>query len=209
MRVLKKYTAFKGRVGRAEFWTFSLINYGIAFLLYFLGSVFQDETGKLGFFYIAFIVFMLVTILPGIAVAVRRLHDTGKSGWWHFIVFIPLVGWLLLLVYLFADSEPGYNQYGPNPKDQDFEKKERKAVPGQESRLTMWVKDENPDKMYLIGLLLRIRAEHPETMSDEIKDMLDNKIPYDFFTQLEEMWPREELTSILFSSENKVILDLY
>jgi uncharacterized membrane protein YhaH (DUF805 family) len=61
-------------------------------------------------------IYSLAVVLPALAVGVRRLHDIGKSGWWLFISLIPLVGSLWLLVYAVTDSQPGDNQYGPNPK---------------------------------------------------------------------------------------------
>jgi uncharacterized membrane protein YhaH (DUF805 family) len=61
--------------------------------------------------------YALAIILPALAVAVRRLHDIGKSGWWLFITFVPLVGSIWYLVLLATDSQPGENEYGPNPKE--------------------------------------------------------------------------------------------
>ena len=63
-----------------------------------------------------FVLFILAFFIPSIDVLVRRLHDTGKSGWFYFIAFIPIVGAIILLVFLGKDSQPGTNQYGPNPK---------------------------------------------------------------------------------------------
>ena len=62
------------------------------------------------------LLYSLVVFIPGLAVAVRRLHDVGKSGWFFLIVLIPLVGAIWLLVLFFTDSQPGMNKYGPNPK---------------------------------------------------------------------------------------------
>lgn len=70
----------------------------------------QSGQGILGTLY------MLAVLLPGIAVGVRRLHDTGRSGWWLLISLVPLIGAIILLVFLVQDSQPGENQYGPNPK---------------------------------------------------------------------------------------------
>ena len=61
----------------------------------------------------------LVHFIPSLAVTVRRLHDTGKSGWWLLIAFIPFIGAIVLLVFLVQDSHPGTNEWGPNPKDPD------------------------------------------------------------------------------------------
>ncbi|MCR5843304.1 MAG: DUF805 domain-containing protein, partial [Oscillospiraceae bacterium] len=60
--------------------------------------------------------FSLATLIPSIAVTVRRLHDIGKSGWFYFLILIPVVGSIILLVWECKDSEPGTNVYGPNPK---------------------------------------------------------------------------------------------
>lgn len=62
-------------------------------------------------------IYLLAIILPSLAVAVRRLHDIGKSGWMILISLIPLIGGIWLLVLLVTDSNPGDNQYGPNPKE--------------------------------------------------------------------------------------------
>jgi len=59
---------------------------------------------------------MLAVLIPGLAVAIRRLHDTNRSGWWFLIVLVPLIGAIVLLVFLLQDSQPSENQYGPNPK---------------------------------------------------------------------------------------------
>lgn len=63
-------------------------------------------------------IFALATLLPSLAVTVRRLHDIGRTGWWILISLIPLIGTIVLLVFTCTDSEPGDNQYGPNPKQQ-------------------------------------------------------------------------------------------
>lgn len=62
--------------------------------------------------------YLLAILIPSIAVGVRRLHDIGKSGWFMFIVLIPIVGGIWLLVLYCTDSEPGENEYGPNPKEE-------------------------------------------------------------------------------------------
>lgn len=66
--------------------------------------------------------YYLAVLIPSIAVSVRRLHDTDRSGWWWFIALIPLIGWIVLLLYMVEDSNPGQNQYGANPKEATTEK---------------------------------------------------------------------------------------
>ena|SRR6266498_3581511 len=62
--------------------------------------------------------YSLAVVVPGLAVTIRRLHDTNHSGWWVLINLVPLVGWIWLLIFLVTDSDPGENRYGPNPKVQ-------------------------------------------------------------------------------------------
>lgn len=116
LKVLKQYTDFSGRARRKEYWMFILFNMIFAFCAAIidniLGLKFNQDT-PYGFLYL---VYGLFTFLPGLAVLVRRLHDVGKSGWWYFIVFIPILGAIWLLVLLATDSNPGNNEYGANPK---------------------------------------------------------------------------------------------
>ncbi len=71
----------------------------------------ESGVGVLGFIY------LLAVLLPGIAVSIRRLHDTDRSGWWLLIGLIPFVGAIVVFVFTVLDSTPGENQYGPNPKE--------------------------------------------------------------------------------------------
>ncbi len=109
--VLKKYAVFEGRARRTEYWMFALFNFIIYVVLLTLSLITHS---------IAFIVLMYVygfaVLIPGLAVMVRRLHDTNRSGWWIFISFVPLVGGIIMLVFSLMDSYPGTNQWGPNPK---------------------------------------------------------------------------------------------
>ncbi len=106
---LKNYVGFSGRARRREFWMFVLFNF-IATLL--TGMI----DGVLGTGGLVNAIYSLAVLLPGFAVFMRRMHDTGRSGWWWLIGIIPFVGFIVLLVFLCQDSQPGENQYGPNPK---------------------------------------------------------------------------------------------
>jgi len=115
LMVWKKYAQFSGRSRRNEFWMFTLINILIYVLLYGAGLALVDSgIGKALLGLCA--IYGLAILIPSLAVTVRRLHDTGRSGWWWFICLVPLVGGLILLIFCVLDSEPGTNQYGPNPK---------------------------------------------------------------------------------------------
>jgi len=107
--VLKKYATFSGRARRKEYWMFFLFNVIIAFVLGLIDA-FAGTNGVLGGLY------TLAVLIPGIAVFVRRLHDTDHSAWWFLIAFIPIVGAIVLLVFMVKDSQPGKNRYGPSPK---------------------------------------------------------------------------------------------
>ncbi|MEV6018277.1 MULTISPECIES: DUF805 domain-containing protein [unclassified Streptomyces] len=107
--VLKKYATFSGRARRQEYWMFTLINSLIYVALAAIGI------GVLNTVAIA-AVYELATLIPSLAVSVRRLHDTGRSGAWLFFAFVPLVGAITLLVFLATDSKPEPSEYGPNPK---------------------------------------------------------------------------------------------
>jgi uncharacterized membrane protein YhaH (DUF805 family) len=119
MEVVKKYAVFSGRARRAEYWWFFLINFVIGIVLSILSSIVMANSNSNSSFNVFSCIsglYGLALLLPGLGVVIRRLHDTGKSGWWIFISLIPLVGEIWLLVILATDSQPGDNQYGPNPK---------------------------------------------------------------------------------------------
>jgi len=113
LEVLKKYAVFEGRARRKEYWTFFLVNVAIAFVTGFIGGI----LGIAGLVNFVVVVCSLAILVPSIAVGIRRLHDTGRSGWWLLIGFIPLIGTIVLIVFMIADSVPGENEYGPNPKE--------------------------------------------------------------------------------------------
>ena len=116
LEVLKKYAVFSGRARRKEYWFFVLFNIIISIVLAVIDGVtgsFSPEAGMglLGGIY------TLAVLIPGIAVSVRLLHDTERSGWWLLIALVPLIGAIVLLVFMVQDSKPGQNQYGANPKE--------------------------------------------------------------------------------------------
>ena len=114
---MKKYADFTGRARRAEYWWFLLINLGVIFGIVVLAIILSGSNDSLaGLGGILYVVYVLGIIVPSFAVTVRRLHDTGKSGWMLLIGLIPLVGPIILLVLYFTDGDRGANQYGPSPK---------------------------------------------------------------------------------------------
>ena len=109
LATLKKYADFSGRARRTEYWMFFLFNFIIGIVL----SVVDYVLGTAG---IVGALFALAILIPSIAVGVRRLHDTDRSGWWMLIAFVPLIGAIVLIVFFVLDSTPGENRFGPNPK---------------------------------------------------------------------------------------------
>ncbi|MFK3771554.1 DUF805 domain-containing protein [Pseudomonas sp. NPDC089406] len=102
--VMKKYATFQGRARRKEYWLFAVVINLISLLVGFVD-------GFLGLTPIFSLLFSLAVMIPAIALAVRRLHDTDHSGWW---ILVPIVN----IVFMFFDSTPGNNRFGPNPKGQ-------------------------------------------------------------------------------------------
>ncbi len=120
LQVLKKYADFNGRARRKEYWYFYLINLVISFVLGFSASLFRAANPEsiFGIFLGGLtLIYSLGIFIPSLAVGVRRLHDTNRSGVWLLIGFVPFVGAIILIYFFVLDSQPGENQYGPNPKE--------------------------------------------------------------------------------------------
>lgn len=114
LTVLKKYADFSGRARRKEYWMFVLMNFLVSILISIVGAVIGDTDGLIAVSLSG--VYALFIFIPSLAVTVRRLHDTNKSGWWILITFVPLIGGLVLLIFMIIDSDPNTNAYGANPK---------------------------------------------------------------------------------------------
>ncbi len=116
LEALKKYATFRGRSRRKEYWYFTLFNMIVMLLLMAIDGMIGSFSSKAGIGLLSTI-YSLVVIIPGIAVSIRRLHDTSRSGWWLLISFVPIVGGIVLLVFMVQDSKPGENEFGSNPKE--------------------------------------------------------------------------------------------
>lgn len=113
--LLENYANFGGRARRQEYWMFVLFQIIIIVLLSFLCDALYDFF-NLDLFAILFGAFFIGTLIPWLAVNVRRLHDTGKSGGYIFINFIPLIGRIWYIILVATNGDFGPNQYGPDPK---------------------------------------------------------------------------------------------
>jgi uncharacterized membrane protein YhaH (DUF805 family) len=117
LEALTKYADFSGRARRQEYWMFSLINIIISFAVGFAAGLVGGMLG-LGQNAVTAIalIYSAAVFIPSMAVWVRRLHDTGRSGWWSLVILVPIIGAVMLLIWAVQDSEPGTNAYGKNPK---------------------------------------------------------------------------------------------
>ena len=118
------YSKFKGRARRSEYWWIQLFlvltNLAVAAIDLVLMNGDVERFIANGGGGIVGLIWILVTIVPALAVLVRRVHDTGKSGWWALIGFVPLVGGIVLLLFTVLDSDAGENSHGPSPKDSNL-----------------------------------------------------------------------------------------
>ncbi len=103
-----KYATFSGRARRSEYWWFYLFYILVSIVLEIIVVAARNAIP---------LVLLLALVLPSLAAIVRRLHDTGRSGWWFWIGLVPFIGAIILIVFACQDSQPGTNQYGPSPKE--------------------------------------------------------------------------------------------
>ncbi|MGB3609247.1 MAG: DUF805 domain-containing protein [Cellvibrio sp.] len=103
----KKYADFTGRARRQEYWMFILFYFIVSIILGIVDGVLGIQ--------ILGLLFSLASLVPSLAIGARRLHDTGRSGWWQLLYLIPLIGLIIMIIFLVQDSHPD-NEYGPNPK---------------------------------------------------------------------------------------------
>ena len=117
--VFSQYAVFEGRARRSEYWMFTLFNMLLgtaAMVIGFILSALTESGGPLGLLMSLYGIYSLAALLPGIAVTCRRFHDVNKPGAYMLFAFLPVVGGILMLVWLIQDSDPGSNRYGEDPK---------------------------------------------------------------------------------------------
>ncbi|WP_406185922.1 DUF805 domain-containing protein [Streptomyces sp. NBC_01006] len=107
--VLKKYAVFSGRARRQEFWMFIVFNFAVSIVIGIIDTVIGANSILSG-------LYSLAVLLPVLGLAARRLHDTDKSAWWLLLYLIPVLGWIVLIVFWATEGNAQPNQYGPNPK---------------------------------------------------------------------------------------------
>ncbi|MDX2390827.1 MULTISPECIES: DUF805 domain-containing protein [unclassified Streptomyces] len=107
--VIKRYADFNGRSRRQEYWMFVLCTIPVVIVLMVIDFA-------LGSYPVITWIYTLAVFLPTLGLSVRRLHDTGKSGWWYLVGLIPFVGWIWMIVLMATEGDAGPNAYGASPK---------------------------------------------------------------------------------------------
>jgi uncharacterized membrane protein YhaH (DUF805 family) len=111
LAVLKNYAGFSGRARRTEYWMFALISFIIVAVLVILAVITRSF-----FFWVLYGLYALGVLVPGIAVAWRRMQDTGRNGLYILLGLIPFVGGIILLIFMLLPGTPGPNEFGPDPR---------------------------------------------------------------------------------------------
>ncbi|MBB1292097.1 MULTISPECIES: DUF805 domain-containing protein [unclassified Pseudoalteromonas] len=109
MNALRSYADFSGRSRRKAYWMFVLFNTIFSIVCNAVDSL-------LGTMFIGTI-YSLALLIPGLSAGARRLHDTNRSGWWQLLWLVPVIGWIVLIVFYAQNSQEGENDHGPNPKE--------------------------------------------------------------------------------------------
>ena len=116
-KVLKNYVGFRGRARRKEYWMFYLVSIVLTLVLSLLDKMLGFQAaGDEG---ILTAIYGLLIFLPSWAVQFRRLHDTNRSAWWLLLLLIPVIGWLIILIFNCQNGTPGENRFGEDPKRND------------------------------------------------------------------------------------------
>lgn len=118
-KVLQNYFNFSGRARRKEYWMFFLFQIIFAIVAIIIDNVLGLAIKDIGYGPV-YGLYALATLIPGLAVTVRRLHDTGKSGWYFLVGLIPFIGGIILLVFVVSAGDVGENAYGPDPKSDEY-----------------------------------------------------------------------------------------
>ena len=128
-KAFRQYADFGGRASRKEYWIFTLCNFIVSIIVLLPGMLILNYSGNpelvtaYGHAYYSigidpvYGVFLLLTLIPTLAIVVRRLHDISKNGWMILIIFVPFIGGIWLLILLLAKGKPGENEYGPAPME--------------------------------------------------------------------------------------------
>lgn len=115
LAAMQKYTDFEGRASAREYWMFYLMNFVFAMGFALLDLLFRTNSNSNNPGLFTWL-YALAVLLPSLAIAVRRLHDTNKAGGWYFISFVPLIGAIWFIFLLVAEGDTTENRFGPLPE---------------------------------------------------------------------------------------------
>ena len=138
--ITKNYFNFNGRARRTEFWMFMVVHLIVIFLLLFLGLF-------------PLVIYILLTIIPSVAVGIRRLHDTGKSGWWILAANVPIL-FVVYYYYMILEGDEGANIYGDSPKESYMDRLMNDIDTNSQSRTSLSssgsinLSELNPEKLF-------------------------------------------------------------
>jgi uncharacterized membrane protein YhaH (DUF805 family) len=117
LKAYKNYAVFEGRASLVEFWYFFLFNIVLSVSAVIIDNLLGIESKGLLGQGLIFEIYSIIVFIPGIAVSIRRLHDSRKSGWYILIVIVPIIGIIGFFLLTAVDGSPGKNEYGENPKE--------------------------------------------------------------------------------------------
>jgi uncharacterized membrane protein YhaH (DUF805 family) len=112
----QNYCNFNDRARRSEYWLFVLFNIIVEIILSAIGAILVYVLKNQIISFSLLSLYSLIIFIPGLALTIRRLHDTGKSGWYILVALIPIVGGIIVLYFLVQDSQQEQNEYGISPK---------------------------------------------------------------------------------------------
>ena len=122
---IKQYADFKSRTSKKVYWMFVLFNFIFAWIAFGIDNIFGTYHDGFGFWGMTNgsfnNMYSLILLVPGLAITVRRLHDVGEEGGKLFFMFLPIIGWIILLKYLIQEGDPVENKFGPVPSEDPAE----------------------------------------------------------------------------------------
>lgn len=119
-KVISNYFYFSGRARRKEFWMFTLFHILFASLALVIDVSLELSISRQIIYGPFYLLYIIITFIPSLAVTIRRLHDTGKSGWMYLLILVPIVGPIVIFIFLVTDGQPDSNKWGPNPKLNEY-----------------------------------------------------------------------------------------
>ena len=167
-KCLRKYSKFKGRASRREYWWFAFFFFLFAWPLALTTFEYDPVTRAVSFIYFTIVVLLFT---PLIAVWTRRMHDIGRSGWSWLFVFIPIVGWFLILRWLTKEGSPFANQYGPPDNGTSISEAEE----AQKEWEASWMKPTAQPAEYKDGSVIESEVEEEVASYGKMRRMRRNK----------------------------------